>query len=325
MDEELSLRDISDILGQYKILIFGLPLLLAVIAFAAASFFPKTYTSEAVVALNNIAAGGTASTVTLDPNLLPSASALVSGYQVAAPRRLAGVWNTDAAKVAAQFGIKADDKSGVISLTARAERPATAQARAEQAVGDFVSYTNGVVTNVLLASYRSRLEQTQFDLQSDRQVVKSLRASLAGTPAVLSGQGVASGRDGAAGAGLDPRFAGNADQAANPAYSYLSVQIAQTEARLAGNGALLAQLQTAVNNPGQLIALARQTTQLNQLADPNLANKPDGVGRGTLTILALLLGALLAVLIAFVSHALRRPATPTPAPRRALTPESDLR
>ena len=319
MDEELSLRDIADILGQYKALLLGLPLLLAAIAFGVASFSPKTYTSDTVVALNN-----TAATAALDPSLLPSVPALAGGYQVAAPKRLAQLWNVEPKKVGEQFGVAFDDKTGAVRLAAQANQPSMAQTRAEQAVNDFVKYANGVTTSVLVTSYRSKVEQTQQDIQSDQRVLKSLRTSLAATPTVLAGKGLSSGRDAAAGAGLDPRFAGNADQAANPAYSFLAVQIAQTEARLASNYAALARLQASLNNPEQLISLARQTTQLNRLADANLPTKAGGLGRGVITLLALLLGALLAVLIAFVHHALRRPAIRVPARRGALTPESDL-
>lgn len=316
MEEELSLRDVADILGQYKALLIGLPLLLAALAFAVVSLTARTYSSETVLALNNNTTQNTASaspTSNLDPSLLPSAAALTSAYQVVAPRRLATAWNTDPRKVQSAFSARYDESSNAITLTAKGSSPERAQARAEQARQDFVQYSDRVVTGVISETYRSRLQQSRLEVQADELVIRNLKRSLATTPQVLSGRGQPSGRVGADAVGLDPRFSGNSDLPANPAYAYIAVKVAETEARLASNEALVSRLEASLRSPEQLLSLARQTTQLNTLAEANTPPTPDGPGRAVVAVLGFLLGGLLAVLFAFVHHALRRPNNPRAA------------
>ncbi|AFZ66424.1 hypothetical protein [Deinococcus peraridilitoris] len=313
MDDELSLRDIANILGRYTALLIGLPLLLAALAFGALSLSARTFTSKTILALNNNTQNRDgADTLNLDPSLLPSAAALTSAYQGVAPRRLAGVWQTEGRDVQQAFEARYDEKSNAITLSAQAESPADAQRRVEQATEDFVRYANRVVTNVISEIYRSRLQQTRFDVQSDRLVLTNLRRSLAQTPQVLSGRGQSTGRANADAVGLDGRFAGNSDQPANPAYAYIAVKIAELDARLATNEALVTRLENSLRSPEQLLSLARQTTQLSTLAEANVPITPNGPGRGMVTLLAFLLGGLLAVLIAFVHHALRAPSPARP-------------
>ncbi|WP_027483863.1 Wzz/FepE/Etk N-terminal domain-containing protein [Deinococcus pimensis] len=318
MEEELSLRDIADVLGRYRTLLIVTPLLLAAAAVGAVSVLPKTYTAETIVAVNASAAvqtpGGQngppngARSVVVDPARLPNAASLASGFTAAAPDLLSDAWNTTPENVPSALAVTKEDSSSTVTIRASASTPAQAQTRAALAADRFGKYVGSIVGRTITKEYRAALQDVQLDVNSNRATLATLRERLGDTPQILQGRGQPSGRTAAAGAGLDARFTGSSDQPTNPAYAVLAVRIAEVETALADNEAFAGRLRAVLSDAAGLSALAGRYVQPTLLASPQRPVRPDGPGRAVVAVIALLLGLFLATLLAFVLNALRRPA-----------------
>ncbi len=319
MDEELTIRDLYEVLRRYRTLLIALPLAVAVLVFAVASFLPRTYAAEAVLTVGIAATAPTDSgnIFDFDPKLLPTPGALVSAYQSSAPARLAGSWQTDARSVLQDFEATQDDQSSALTLTAKAHSPQAALSRAQAAASDFKSYVNTVAASVLNTSLGTVQRRVQVQLSTDSELVRELQRLRAQTPPILPGVGQSTVRDQLEAAGVDPRYAGASDESANPAFTLLTVQVAQNQARVANDQATLARLKSLLaDKPGQL-ALAGQLVQVNLLGAPSLPLKAQGLGPATLAVLAYLLALVATVLWALLHHAVRGP-EPRAQGRRAV-------
>lgn len=308
MDDELTLRDLYLLLARYRTLLIVLPLAVALLTFALASLLPRPYSAQALVAVNVVTdAPSGAGLFGFDPRLLPSARALSDAYQQGAPARLSGVWRADAADITRDLEARQDDKSGALSLTAHAQSPAAARERAAQAAADFSRYVDGVVGGVLRSSLAATQRRLQSQVAADNDLARQLTALRKDVPLTLPGSGQASVREQLQQAGVDPRLAGNGYGAANPAYTLMTINIAQAQTRVASAEADLTRLQSVLADPDQQLALSRQLVQVNTLGEPALPIKPDGLGPLTLAVLAYLLTLVLSVLGALLHHAVRGP------------------
>lgn len=320
MDEELTLRDLYLVLARYRAVLIALPLLAALLTFAVVSLLPRPYSSQVLVAVNVVTDLPTdAGVFGVDPKLFPSPQALSNAYQQSAPARLAGVWRADAADIARDLDARQDDKSGALSLTAHAQSPTAARERAAQAAADFSRYVDGVVSGVLRSGLAATERRLQAQIQADSDLIGQLTALRKGVPLTLPGNGQASVREQLTQAGVDPRLAGNGYGAANPAYTLLTINIAQAQTRVASAEADLARLKAVLADPAQQLALSRQLVQASTLGDPALPLKPDGLGPLTLAVLAYLLTLVACVLGALLHHAVRGPETRPLASRAVIT------
>ena len=319
MDEELTLRDLYEVLRRYRTLLIALPLALALLVFAVASFLPRSYAAKAVLTVGVAASAPTdASNIfDFDPKLLPTPGALVSAYQANAPSRLAAGWRTDARSVLQDFEASQDEQSTALTLTAQAHTPEAARQRAEAAASDFKRYVGGVAAAILNTSLETVQRRLQVQLSTDQQLVRDLQQLRAQTPLTLPGAGQSTVRDQLQAAGVDPRYAGASDQSANPAFTLLTVQLAQNQAKVAGDQANLSRLKALLGDQSQQLALAGQLVQVNLLGAPTTPLKPQGLGPTTLAVLAYLLALVGSVLWALLHHAVQGPAA-APRPRRTV-------
>lgn len=306
MEEEISLKDIADILAPYRAVLLGVPLLLATIAFVVMSLVPRTYAATVVLSVSTAPDSGNG---LVAAELLPGSAALASAYEQVAPSRLARVWGLDTQNVTTLLDIQVNDQSKAVNVVARASGdPDQARARAAAAANDFQGYVDERMSAALSAGLSAQLGQAQLSLSADRRVRQSLQALVSQTPQVLPGRGQASLRQSLSAQGLDPRFTGNTDQAASPAYALLSVRLAETEARLATTEAQVARLQTLLQDRQQRLTVARQVAQVQVLNPATAPTQPSGVGRPVVTVLVFLLGLLLTVVWVLLRHALHRDA-----------------
>lgn len=321
MEDEISLRDIADILAPQRAVLLGVPLLLAAIALGVVGAVPGTYASTVVLSVGTAPNSGSGESELLAAELLPGSAALASAYEQAAPARLAQRWRLDGRDLAPLLDVRVNDQSKAVNVVARASGdPEQARARAAAAASDFRNFVDERVSAALGAGLAAQLGQAKLSLSADRQVRQSLKALVEQTPQVLPGTGQASLRQNLSAQGLDPRFTGNSDQAASPAYALLSVRLAETEARLATTEAQVTRLQTLLRDRQQRLTVARQVVQVQVLNPASTPTKPVGPGRAVVTVLAFVLGLLLSVVWALLRHALRRDPAPRREPRTQPTP-----
>lgn len=308
MDDDLSLRDIADILKRSRALLVAIPVVCGLLAFAAVTVGPKSYASSSVVSVGNASDDTSARPEAFNARLLPKAGALSRAYAVAAPARLDELWRVSGLTVERGLDATYDDENGAITLRATAASSQLAQERARLAAQDFERYVDGLVVNVIRAQYAARLQETRLDVASDEAVLANLRDTLARTPTVLTGRGLPTARDVLESSGVDRRFAGDSDSPVNPAYTLLSVKAAEVEARLALNRARAERLARTLENRAQLLDLAREGLQVSVLAEADRPTEPTGVSAGIAAVLGVFAGVLLALVAAFAAHALRAPA-----------------
>ncbi|MBB6100113.1 capsular polysaccharide biosynthesis protein [Deinobacterium chartae] len=326
MEEELTLRDIAAILQRYRLLLIGLPILCAALAFGLLSLSAQDYQSQQIVSVRVRSVNTenrTASLDTIDPELLPSATALVEAYSSVAPQRLSKPWNLTPREVSSRLTVSFDQDSSAVTLRARATQPDKARQLTESATQDFKKYVEDSTTETIRQTLSSRIEQIQLAIVQNRQALEAVDRVLERTPETLSGRGQASISSGLEAAGVDPRFTGNSSASANPAYTLLAVRSAELEAQLASNEASLQSWRSILEQPKLLLTLAQQSTQVRTLSNANLPLQPIGIGRGLAALLGFVVGGVLALLAAFVHNALQPASVQTSATRLG-TPSREL-
>lgn len=314
--QDLTLRDIAAVLSRYRRALLVTPLLFGLLAVAAVSLLPRTYSARTVVTFvtANRDAPASGAPNFIDPNQLPNLDTITAGFVSAAPSLLSRVWNTDPQDVNDNLDVSQQEDGAAVTIETRARTPRQAQQRAQQAAASYGRYTEDKIRSVVVESDQAARQNTRLDLVSSRATLATLRGNLAETPQVLPGRGQASTRDTAAAVGLDRRFSGDSEQPTNPAYAVIAVRIAELQTQLAAGESLLARIDSVLANPEQLRLVSGRVARYSVLAPARLPQRADGPGRVTVAVIAALLGLFLAVLFAFVHHALQPAASARTVP-----------
>lgn len=228
-----------------------------------ATFFPKTYVSQASVSL-------AVSTQNVS-------GALVSGQLLAnlpAPAALAQAFTQ-------QLGTKAfsealgvdrpdriyearyDERRALLTLRASGGTPREARERGEKLLAVAQSYLQERLASAARTSAKAAAEQARLDLATAGKILEGVRAVLAsgGHAAGASGPGTAAALEAAK---VDPAIA----RSANPARTFLSLTEAQQEAAYAQAQARGQALDRVLQDPDGLNTLVGQALQVQVLAPP---------------------------------------------------------
>lgn len=284
-EDELSLRDLYLILKKRARMIWAVTLGFAAIAFAVSELLPKTYESTAVFAV--VAAEGA------KPEALVEAfKAKLSSAEFA--RKLGEEEKVSWATV------RFDGKKGYMRLSARANDPKIAQARAKalaEAAGEDFALDRLATLRQALEKERADLEAALLALAERREVLK---AALDALPKGASSPEV---KRALRAAGVDPLVAENPD----PAAAYLRLELARVEAEVAEKTGRLKQVRALLSDESELMRLAKAQSPFRLVAHPGLPPEPVSPKPLLNTALAFVLGLFLSVFWAFLQAALEPP------------------
>ncbi|MDX2006533.1 MAG: Wzz/FepE/Etk N-terminal domain-containing protein [Meiothermus sp.] len=294
LPSELSLRDLYDIVKRWRMLILGLPVLVAALTLVGSFLLPRIYTSRAVVSLTLANQQNQQGLL----NNLPSLTGLAQGFvDLQATTLLAqelGV--TDPTQF---YEARFDDKRNLLNLSAQGGSPKEAFDRATRILNVARNYLRERMAEGAQANIRAALTQTQLDLQVAQDGLRRIQAQLQSTTGRNTSNGTVA-------AGLEAR--GNDPQAAravNPGLTSLSLDESRLRSEIAKSEARIDTLTKFLNQPEQINQLVGQALLVQVLvppAEPLRATFPRPV---LFTAVAAVLGLLIGLLWAFVAEAVR--------------------
>ncbi len=192
-----------------------------------------------------------------------------------------------------------DAKRGYIRLQATATTPAAARDRARRLVEAAEKRFTEAAVVAVRTSLAKEAAQLEGDVRALKEQIRQLEASLnalprGGTPpppAVLES------------AGVSPLVA----QSADPARTYLRLELAKARAALAAKQARQKELAYLLGDDKALSALAAGSLGVRLVSEPGLPERPVAPRVLLNTALALVLGLFLGVFWAFLQAALEPP------------------
>jgi LPS O-antigen subunit length determinant protein (WzzB/FepE family) len=289
--EELSLRDVYQVLKRHVRLIVGLPVAAAVVTLGASMLLPKSYSSRAIynLSVQNPAEG---------TSVFPTAQALAQGFSssLSTSAQTALLGNEDPQQL---YKSSFDDKQNLWTLTGKGDSPTAARLATEKLVVSAKRYINDQLVGIARQNQAATLELAKIQLQDARDQLRRVepllkQAQVSGNAAV-----VAAALQGEQGSSGQSRINSPAVSLALQVNT-LRVNIASLESRIASAQRLLADPQELRDSLGQAIMLRAILAP----GDPLEADFPRPL---LFTALAVVLGFLVAVVLAFVLEALRDP------------------
>ncbi len=291
-EDELTLRDLYLILRRHArgILVFTLGL--GLLAFAVSLGMPKKYQSTAVLGVTELPKGAQEQSVRF------STAALVEGFKSALETR-AFAASLGEERSVTWAKVSYDAKRGYIRLQATGPTPAAARDRARRLVEAAERRFTAAAVAAVRTSLAKEAAQTEGDVRALKEQIRQLEASLNALP-----PGRASAPSAALqSAGVDPLVAESAD----PARTYLRLELAKARAELAAKQARQKELAYLLGDEQALSTLAAGSLGVRRVAEPGLPERPVAPRVLLNTALALVLGLFLGIFWAFLRAALEAP------------------
>jgi LPS O-antigen subunit length determinant protein (WzzB/FepE family) len=314
--DELSLRDVFEILRRNLAWLLIVPAIIAGLTLIASLVLPKTFSSDSSLSvtyrLTPLGVGGAAESDFSDLRAVPPVTALLQAFTQEL-RNFPMVRDDKPGTYTAKF----NDKNGLWQLTAKGDTAEQAVQHATVLMKSAIDYVTKRITEIVRGNIQAGLSQATLDSAASMDAIKKIDARLnserttktanAGTAAALESQGVS------------PLSA----RANDPGYATLQLRKADLEARLVTSQGKMASAQNFLDDPARLTQYSKQMLQVQVLSDPALPEEADSPKPLLYTVLAAVLGLLIAIVGVFVAEAIRSPNEPAAAPQKAALPGSD--
>jgi LPS O-antigen subunit length determinant protein (WzzB/FepE family) len=314
--DELSLRDVFEILKKNALWLLIVPVLVAGLTLIASLLLPKTFSSDSSLSvtyrLTPLGVGGGTESDFSDLRAVPPVTALLQAFSQEL-RNFPMVRDDKPGTYSAKF----NDKNGLWQLSAKGDSADQAVQHATVLTKSAIDYVTKRITEIVRGNIQAGLSQATLDSTAALAAIKKIDARLgaerttkaasAGTAAALESQGVS------------PLSARSTD----PGYATLQLRKADLEARLVTIQGKMASAENFLADPARLTEYSKQMLQIQVLSDPALPEEADSPKPVLYTVLAAVLGLLIAVVGVFVAEAIRSPNEPVLVPQKAALPGSD--
>jgi LPS O-antigen subunit length determinant protein (WzzB/FepE family) len=308
--EELSLRDVYQVLKRHARLIWGLPIAVAVLTLGVTLVLPKTYSSRVVYSLNvqNPVNG---------PAVFPTAQVLAQGYsELLDTSTLAP--ELGEADPNAVYKSSFDDRKGVWTLSAKGSSPSEAQLAVTKLSTSVAKYLDDQLTNIARQNQTAALELAKIQVIDARDQLRRIepllkQAQTSGGSSAVQVTGANPVAAALEGQGVNAQAA----RSTNPSTVSLALQVNTLRLNVANLESRIASAQRLLGSPQDLRESLGQAIMLRQIAAPGEPLEPDFPRPLLFTALAAVLAFLVAIVAAFVIEALR---DPTPRPSNTLVP-----
>ncbi|GEM_PF-1616697 len=323
MEDEISLRDLYQVLKKSSKFIVGFTLFAAVSVFVISFLLPKKYMSEAIVQAivspptatspgpSGVDTQG-ASSLSAIFKAMPTGQSFSYGFNKQIETKgpyVERVLGKAEVKVKSNF----DSKKNLLTIRAIGGSAREAQQFVALLLNAFDTYVKNSVYEHAKTNLAGALAQARVSLDSINSQIKQLNNAFNNTPAAKAD------RD----SQLALEASGTAVNVAgsdNPALAYLSLQIAGKKARQAELNSYINLLVKMSDNPEELRRLSEQVAQVNVLSPPALPDRPVSPRILLNSAIAAILALMMAVFWTFLRAAVSAE-EPSAAPSPASPPE----
>ncbi len=289
---ELSLRDLYLVMRKWSRLLFALPLAFALVTLVVSFLWAKSFSSKAVVSVVSKESG--------NPILanLPSVAVLTNSFKQLLTTTALSQFDE---KTLEKFESKYDDKQGLWTLKAQAGSAAEAKQKADALFHAAQEFMQNRSMQIVGTNISTNIAQAQVDLDGQIDSLKKLREAMLDKGSPANGGGVVSAT--LEGVSVNPLSA----RAGNPGAANLSLDESKLRSGIAQSRAGIEKLRKLQKDPEKLKALLAQALNLQVLVAPAEPRRADFPRPFLFTVMAAVLGLLIALVWTFLMEAIQEP------------------